>query len=56
MLIRGETLKTIAAATGFRDVHYLSHTFSKATGMSPREYARTYFRYDPLDAYHDNAE
>jgi AraC-like DNA-binding protein len=43
LLRSGEHSVTDAATlAGFNDIAYFSRTFKKATGISPREYARTY--------------
>lgn len=38
LLLKGEKLKVIAEMTGFYDEYYLSKTFKKTTGLSPREF------------------
>ena len=40
LLLKGYPLKTIATQTGFCDAFHLSRSFSKATGMSPREFSK----------------
>lgn len=40
LLLKGEKLKAIAAATGFSDEFHLSRTFRKRTGLPPREFRR----------------
>lgn len=38
LLLKGQTLKTIAAETGFCDPYHLSKTFKQVTGLSPRQF------------------
>lgn len=40
LLLKGEKLKTIAAATGFSDEFHLSRSFRRQTGLSPRDFRR----------------
>jgi AraC-like DNA-binding protein len=40
LLLKGYSLKTIAAQTGFTDSFHLSHAFKQAHGVSPREYLK----------------
>ena len=40
MLLRGRSLKIIAAETGFYDQFHLSKVFKKKTGLTPREYLK----------------
>lgn len=40
MLLRGRSLKMIAAETGFYDPFHLSKVFKKKTGLTPREYLK----------------
>lgn len=38
LLLKGQTLKTIAVETGFCDPYHLSKTFKQITGISPRQF------------------
>lgn len=40
MLAQGQSVTEVALATGFGNLSHFSKTFRKATGLSPREYAR----------------
>jgi len=40
MILRGETLKVVAANTGFYDEYHFSKAFRQRFGLSPRRYAR----------------
>ena len=40
LLLRGHSLKQIAAETGFYDPFHLSRVFKKKTGLSPRQYLK----------------
>ena len=40
MILKGQPLKTVAAATGFSDAFHLSKTFKSIEGLSPRAWLR----------------
>lgn len=41
LLLKGQTLKAIAAETGFCDPFHLSKTFKQVTGHSPRQFVES---------------
>lgn len=41
MLLKGQTLKAVAEATGFSDAFHLSKTFKRLEGVAPRHYLRS---------------
>ncbi len=40
LVLKGQRLKTIAAALGFSDVYYLSRMFKRVAGQSPRQFVK----------------